>query len=84
VASQYDFSELAAKYGFNIREVEKTCRVADVLKDISNIGFLTTRLSLYGGTALNVIYTSRTLRLSVDLDFNYRHKGTKDWGQVRT
>jgi predicted nucleotidyltransferase component of viral defense system len=80
VASQYDFSELAAKYGFNIREIEKTCRVADVLRDISNVGFLTTRLSLYGGTALNVIYTSRTLHLSVDLGFNYRHTKAQKTG----
>ena len=82
--AQYDFNELAAKQGFNVRETEKTCRISDILRSISEVGFLRNRLSLYGGTALNFIYTSRTLRLSVDLDFNYRHMDTKDWGQIRT
>lgn len=81
---QYDLSDLAAKYGFNVREIEKTCRVANILRDISQVDFLRNRLSLYGGTALNFIYTPQMLRLSVDLDFNYRHTDTKDWGQVRT
>lgn len=48
------------------------------------MSFLLKRLSLYGGTALNFIYAPQTLRLSVDLDFNYRHTGARDWGEVRS
>lgn len=84
MAAQYNFTELAVKHGFNIRETEKACRISDILGSISEVGFLQSRLCLHGGTALNFIYTPQTLRLSVDLDFNYRHEGTKDWGQVRT
>lgn len=81
---EYDFNELARKHGFNIREIEKVCRISDVLEDISAIKFLKDRLSLYGGTALTFIYFKEILRLSIDLDLNYRHFDTKDWGEVRS
>jgi predicted nucleotidyltransferase component of viral defense system len=80
---KYNFDTLAKKYGFNIREIEKTCRISDLLEDISAVEFLRNRLSLYGGTAFNFIYAPNILRLSVDLDFNYRHMDTQDWGTVR-
>jgi predicted nucleotidyltransferase component of viral defense system len=47
------------------------------------VKFLSDRLSLYGGTALTFIYSPQILRLSIDLDFNYRHIDTPDWGDVR-
>lgn len=84
MTTRYSFNELAVKHGFNVREMEKSCRISDILRSISEVGFLQSRLCLHGGTALNFIYTPQTLRLSVDLDFNYRHTGTKDWGKVRT
>lgn len=80
----YNFEELAHKYGFNVREIEKVCRISDVLRDISAIKFLRDHLSLYGGTALTFIYSKEILRLSTDLDLNYRHLDTKDWGEVRS
>jgi len=80
---QYNFRELAQKYGFNVREIEKVCRISDLLEDISAVKFLQDRLSLYGGTALTFIYSQEIFRLSVDLDLNYRHLDTKDWGEVR-
>ncbi len=79
----YDFNQLARKHGFNIREIEKVCRISDILEDISAIKFLRDRLSLYGGTALAFIYSKQILRLSIDLDLNYRHLDAKDWGEVR-
>lgn len=79
----YDFNQLARKHGFNIREIEKVCRISDLLEDTSAIKFLRDRLSLYGGTALAFIYSKQILRLSVDLDLNYRHLDAKDWGEVR-
>ena len=79
----YNFNELARNYGFNIREVEKVCRISDLLEDISAVKFLSDRLCLYGGTALTFIYYKEILRLSTDIDLNYRHLDTKDWGEVR-
>jgi len=48
---RYDYEELSRRFGFNVREMEKVCRIADLLEDISAIRFLSERLSLYGGTA---------------------------------
>jgi len=80
---EYNLSELALKHGFNLREIEKVCRISDILEDISAVKFLKDRLSLYGGTALTFIYFKEILRLSIDLDLNYRHVNKKDWGEVR-
>ncbi len=44
---------------------------------------LSSFLSLYGGTALNLLHIKPLPRLSEDLDFNYRHSGSEDWGDVR-
>jgi len=80
----YDFEGLARRHGFNIRDVEKVCRISDVLEDVSAVRFLRDRLSLYGGTPLAFIYSKEILRLSIDLDLNYRHLGEGDWGEVRS
>ena len=81
---EYDLYALASQHGFSIKEMEKVCRISDLLESISAVKFLSDRLSLYGGTAFTFIYSPKILRLSVDLDFNYRHKDEKDWGNVRT
>lgn len=80
---RYPFEALTRKYGFNIREIEKVCRISDLLEDISAVKFLRDHLSLYGGTALTFIYSKEILRLSIDLDLNYRHLDSRDWGGVR-
>jgi predicted nucleotidyltransferase component of viral defense system len=80
---KYDFNALAARYGFSAREIEKVCRISDLLENISAVKFLSERLSLYGGTASTFIYSPEILRLSIDLDFNYRHTDAADWGEVR-
>jgi len=79
----YDFEELERKMGFASRQIEKACRISDLLEDISNVAFLRDRLSLYGGTALAFIHLDEILRLSIDLDFNYRHIDEGDWGVIR-
>jgi predicted nucleotidyltransferase component of viral defense system len=79
----YDFEELERKMGFASRQIEKACRISDLLEDISNVVFLRDRLSLYGGTALAFIHLNEVLRLSIDLDFNYRHQDEGDWGAIR-
>ena len=80
---EYDFHALALRYGFNTKDMEKACRLSDMLEDISAVKFLSERLSLYGGTALAFIHSQEILRLSIDVDLNYRHKDNLDWGQVR-
>lgn len=75
----YDLRGLALNYGFNQKEIEKVCRISDVLQRISAIKFLSDRLSLIGGTALTFIYCNQITRLSVDLDFNYRYSSGQDW-----
>ncbi len=80
---KYDFDALTLQYGFSAKDIEKVCRISDLLEDISAVKFLSDRLSLYGGTALTFVYSPEILRLSIDLDFNYRHTGTADWGEIR-
>ncbi|MFW3147255.1 MAG: nucleotidyl transferase AbiEii/AbiGii toxin family protein [Thermoplasmatota archaeon] len=71
--------------GYSPTVVEKVSRLFDVLEQISKVKFLSDRLCFYGGTALNFIHYSEVPRLSVDLDFNYRHIDEgRDWGYVRT
>lgn len=80
---KYDFDALTLQYGFSAREIERVCRISDLLEDVSAVKFLSDRLSLYGGTALTFIYLPKVLRLSIDLDFNYRHIDDAEWGEVR-
>jgi len=80
---KYDIEALARSYGFDTRLMEKVCRISDILEDLSAIRFLRDHLSLYGGTALVFIYYKEIDRLSIDIDFNYRHLGKKDWEKVR-
>ena len=68
-------------YGRGI--VEKVARISDVLLEIANDPLLSRVLSLYGGTAINLLHITPIPRLSEDLDFNYRHLGERDWGDVR-
>lgn len=79
----YDFEELRRSLGFEPRQIEKACRISDLLEDVSNVIFLRDRLSLYGGTALAFVHLGEVLRLSIDLDFNYRHLDEVDWGTIR-
>lgn len=78
-----DYSTLAARLGFEERHVEKACRVSDLIQRISQVPFLRDRLSLYGGTALAFVHFPEIYRLSVDVDFNYRHLDEEDWGTIR-
>jgi predicted nucleotidyltransferase component of viral defense system len=78
-----DYSTLASRLGFEERYVEKACRISDLMQRISQVPFLRDRLSLYGGTALAFVFFPEVYRLSIDIDFNYRHIGEEDWDLVR-
>jgi len=54
----------------DLRLAELDLRLLEALKAIYSDSFLSERLYLKGGTALNKLYIKETSRLSVDLDFN--------------
>jgi len=82
--SSYNYRALQTRHLYDPAQIEKVCRIGDSLTQISRIPFLLDRLSLYGGTALNLIHFRQMPRLSVDADFNYRHQGEeRDWGETR-
>ena len=68
--------------GFSSDTIEKMKRLCDLLLAIQNSEFISKRLSLYGGTALNFLYLNNP-RLSEDLDYNYRHIDKEDWSKIR-
>lgn len=67
---KYDIDALAEELDFDPIVIEKVCRISDILIEIYQDPFLEKRLSLTGGTALNLIHKDEIPRLSVDLDFN--------------
>jgi predicted nucleotidyltransferase component of viral defense system len=70
--------------GFDQDTLEKVYLISDVLQRISYAPFLRKRLSFTGGTALHFIVFPHVERLSVDLDFNFRHiNNNDDWGKDR-
>ena len=79
----YDFNKISIDTGFNPVQIEKVLRISDILENISSIPFMRKRLALYGGTALAFVHFKEIERLSVDIDFNYRHIDDADWGDVR-
>lgn len=79
----YDFLELGRRYDFDPRLREKVCRISDFLEDLSNVRFLRERQCLYEGSALTFVFFKEILRLSIDIDFNYRHLDDRDWGAMR-
>jgi hypothetical protein len=60
----------AAATGFRPDTLEKVIRLLDLLTQINQDNFLTDRLVLKGGTALN-LFVFDMPRLSVDIDVNY-------------
>lgn len=63
-------SKLGAETGHRPTTLEKVLRLLDLLQEIADDAFLSPRLALKGGTALNVFYLDLD-RLSVDIDLNY-------------
>lgn len=61
---------LAKELGFVRDTLEKVCRLADVLKFVESDEFLSKRIALKGGTAINLTIFDLP-RLSVDIDLDY-------------
>lgn len=80
---KYDTDHLARTQNFEKEVLEKLCRISDILEESYKDPLLKKRLSLIGGTAFNLVHCEDIPRLSVDLDFNYRHVNGEDWSEVR-
>lgn len=61
---------LADETGNQLGSLEKVLRLLDLLQEIAGDSFLSERLALKGGTALNAFHLGLD-RLSVDIDLNY-------------
>lgn len=68
--SRPQLERLAADTGFQIDPLEKVLHLLDLLESLRSHPFLTDRLVLKGGTALN-LFALDLPRLSVDIDLNY-------------
>ena len=68
--SAQTLQRIAGETGHQPGTVEKVLRLLDLLVEINRDPFLTGRLVLKGGTALNVFHLDLD-RLSVDIDLNY-------------
>jgi len=60
----------AAQTGFRPEILEKVMHLIHLLNQFSGDTFLSSRIALKGGTALNLFYFDSP-RLSVDIDINY-------------
>lgn len=70
-------SKLAGETDFIRDNLEKVLRLVDILEFINNQAFLSDRLALKGGTAINLVVFDMP-RLSVDIDFDYTLNSDKD------
>lgn len=72
-----ELENLAEKYGFIRDTFEKTFRLVKILEFINSNEFLSERLLLKGGTAINLTILDLP-RLSVDIDLDYRFNESKE------
>lgn len=72
-----EFEIIQKNTGFNIELLEKVYHLTRVLNEIQKHPILKENITLKGGTALNFIYLN-IQRLSIDLDFDYTGKITKE------
>ena len=65
-----ELARAAAEDGYPLESFEKALRLVELLDTLRQHPFLSPRVALKGGTALNLFFHDM-LRLSVDLDLNY-------------
>ena len=61
---------IASETGYQVEVLEKVFRLLVLLGEINRDSYLSGRLALKGGTALNVFHLNLD-RLSIDIDLNY-------------
>ena len=69
--SEQELKQEAKIKGYRPEMLEKVYHLLDLLEEFMAIKYLSDRLALKGGTAINLFCTDQFPRLSVDLDFNY-------------
>lgn len=62
--------EFSSQTNFHVDVVEKVYRLTELLKEINEVDFISNKIVLKGGTAINFIYFDIP-RLSVDIDLDY-------------
>lgn len=69
--SEADLRFEAKSKGYRPEILEKVYHLLILLTDLMQVPYLSDRLALKGGTAINLFCSDQFRRLSVDLDFNY-------------
>ncbi len=69
--SENDLRLEAKKQGYRPEMIEKVYHLLILLEEFMMVPYLSDRLVLKGGTAINLFCTNQFPRLSIDLDFNY-------------
>jgi predicted nucleotidyltransferase component of viral defense system len=69
--SNQELRQEAKSRGYRPEMIEKVYHLLDLLEEFMAVPYLSDRLVLKGGTAINLFCTDQFPRLSVDLDFNY-------------
>jgi predicted nucleotidyltransferase component of viral defense system len=69
--SDFELKQEAILHGYRPEMLEKVYHLLELLEEFMAVHYLSDRLALKGGTAINLFYTEQFPRLSVDLDFNY-------------
>lgn len=69
--SDFELRQDAKARGYRPEMLEKVYHLLHLLEEFMAVPYLSERLALKGGTAINLFCTDQFPRLSVDLDFNY-------------
>ncbi len=69
--SDTELKQNARSNGYRPEMLEKVYHLLDLLDEFMAVPYLSDRLVLKGGTAINLFCSDQFPRLSVDLDFNY-------------
>lgn len=69
--SDFELRRSAKARGYRPEMLEKVYHLLELLEEFMAVPYLSDRLALKGGTAINLFCTDQFPRLSVDLDFNY-------------
>lgn len=69
--SDFELRHEAKARGYRPEMLEKVYHLLHLLEEFMSVDYLSARLALKGGTAINLFCTDEFPRLSVDLDFNY-------------
>lgn len=69
--SDQELKQEAKSRGYRPEMIEKVYHLLNLLDEFMAVPYLANRLTLKGGTAINLFCTDQFPRLSVDLDFNY-------------